>query len=215
MRIAVIGGTGEHGGGLAVRWARAGFELIIGSREARKAAAAAVDLKAKVPGAQINGRANERALAEADFAVLAVPCEAHRSTVEGLKTYLRGAVVIDTCVGMEPDRPGLLKLPPEGSTLQETMHLLGPGSRVVAAFQNIPAGLLWDLERGVSADVLVCGDDEEAKQLAMTLATSAGMRALDAGPASNARLVEATAALMDVINRRYSRSDMALQFAAG
>lgn len=215
MRIAVVGGTGQHGGGLAARWARAGFEVIIGSREARKAASAAVDLKAKVSGAQISGRANERALAEADFAVLAVPYAAHESTVRQLKTLLRGAIVIDTCVSLDANRPSVLKLPPEGSALQQTMHVLGPGSRVVAAFQNIPAGLLWDLDRQITADVLVCGDDDEAKQLAMTLATTAGMRALDAGPASNARLVEAAAALMDFVNRRYSRSDMAIHFTAG
>jgi len=188
---------------------------MIGSREASKAANAAAGLKAKVPGAQVSGHGNERVLAEADFAVLAVPYPAHQSTVQQLRTYLRPTMVIDTCVGLDLDRPGVLKSPPEGSVLQQTMHILGPGSRVVAAFQNIPAGLLWDLDRKITANVLVCGDDEEAKQLAMTLAVSAGMGALDAGPARNARLVEAAAVLMDAINRLYSRSDMAVHVTAG
>ncbi len=212
MRIAVIGGTGAHGGGLAARWAKAGFDVLIGSRQAEKAAATAADLKQRLPGVSVSGKANDRAAAEADFIVLAVPFAAHADTIRALQRSLGASILIDTCVPLDPDRPGRLKRPRQGSALQEALQILGPKAKVVAAFQNVPAGALWEFDRNPLGDCLVVGDDDEAKGLAMTLATSIGLRAVDIGPTANAGLVEAAAAIVDLLNRRHQRGDIALHF---
>jgi hypothetical protein len=212
VRIAVIGGTGVHGGGLAFRWARAGFDVLIGSRQAERAASAAADLKQRLPGVSVSGKANDRAASEADFVVLAVPFAVHAETIRTLHPALGSSIVIDTCVPFDHDRPGKLKPPHEGSALQEALHILGPKAKVVAAFQNVPAGALWELDGHPMGDCLVCGDDDEAKGLAMTLASSAGLRAIDIGPATNAHLAEAAAALVDLLNRRHRRNDIGVQF---
>lgn len=205
MRIAVIGGTGKEGHGLALGWARAGQEVLIGSRVAERAATAAAAINAAVGRAAVTGMLNRDAAAAGEIVVLAVPYDAHEKTLLDIREALRGKILVDVAVPVDPERPRRLRVPPGGSATEEAQALLGPETRVVAAFQNISYTHLGHRETAASADcdVLVCGDDQDARQEAIRLAGLLGLRGVDAGPARNARVVEGLTILLMGINARY------------
>ncbi|NDJ52755.1 MAG: NADPH-dependent F420 reductase [Chloroflexi bacterium] len=201
--IAIIGGTGKEGSGLALRWANAGYEIIIGSRSAEKAQAKAAELNALLGRAAITGAANLDAAQQAAVVVVSVPYAAHRPTLEDIKVALQGKVMIDVTVPLKPPKVDVVQLPEGRSAAEEAQALLGEHVRVVSAFQNVSAVHLKDLEHDVECDVLVSGDDSEAKEKTIELVEAAGMRGFDVGPLANAIVAEGITSLLIRINKRY------------
>jgi NADPH-dependent F420 reductase len=202
--IAVIGGTGHEGPGLALRWAKSGpYRVIIGSRQPEKAERVATELNQRLGRDLIRGMANQDAAAAADLVVLTVPYSAHASTLESIRDQLAGKILVDVSVPLQPPEVSRVHIPPGGSAALEAQALLGDRVRVVAAFQNVGAAHLKDPERPIDCDVLVCGDDQAAKAEAIALAGAAGTRGLDAGPLQNAVVVEGLTAVLIGINQRY------------
>jgi hypothetical protein len=203
MIIAVLGGSGKEGSGLAMRWAHAGHTVVIGSRDPEKAQRAADELNLALGGAAVQGASNTSAAAGADVVVLTVPYAAHKVTLVSVKDALAGKVVIDVTVPINTADFLRVLVPAGGSASKEAQALLDNGARVVSAFQNISATHLKKLDAVVDCDVLVCGDDDTAKQIAMRLIADTGMKAWDAGPLDNAVVVEGLTTVLLGINRRH------------
>lgn len=206
--IAVLGGTGPEGFGLALRWAQAGETVTIGSRDAQRAQVAAEKIKQRVgANAKISGNENIAACAAADLLVLTVPFEGHASLLKQLKPAIRpGSIVIDATVPLAASVGGRASRTLgvwQGSAAQETAELVPKGVSVVAAFQNVGADLL-NAEGPVECDVIVCSDDPNASQIARSLATKIpGVRAIDGGKLENARILEQITALLIGLNIRH------------
>ena len=203
MKIAILGGTGEQGPGLALRWALAGEEVMIGSRSQERAEKVAVELNAELEGGHIRGLDNVQAASEADIVVLTVPYSAHLSTLEGVKTQLEGKILVDVSVPLDPENPRRMKMPAVGSATEEAQAFLGEGTKVVAAFQNVAAHLLRDPHHAIDCDVLVCGNDVEAKKTVIGLVAKMGMQAFDVGTADSARVVEGLTSILIRLNIRH------------
>jgi NADPH-dependent F420 reductase len=203
MTIAVIGGTGKEGRGLALRWAAAGQNVIIGSRQAGKARATAAELNQIIGKNNVSGLVNREAAAAADTVVLTVPYAAHRDILDDIRDACQGKVLIDVTVPLDPADPKRIQVPPAGSATAEAQQLLGNAVRVVGAFHNISAVKLPRLDQPLDCDVLVVGNDREAKQVAIDLARQLGVAAYDAGPLDNAIAVEGLTAILIGINIRY------------
>ncbi len=201
--IAILGGTGDQGPGLALRWAAAGHHVIIGSRMQEKAQAVAAELNGILGRPAITGLQNRDAAAQADIVVLTIPYAGHQATLETVKDVVQGKIFVDVTVPLSPSKPIRFHPPPEGSATAQAQVMLGPDVRVVCAFQNVSAHLLRDLEAKIDCDILVCGNDKEARQTVMRLAQDAGLDAFDAGPLDHAATVEALTALLIGINMRY------------
>ena len=203
--IAVIGGTGAEGAGLALRWAAAGYRIVIGSRSAEKAASAASELAALLPAgsAPIHGAANPEAAEAAAIVVLSVPYDAQAATIDAVRVAAQGKLVITVVVPLKPPRVATVWRPPGGSAAQEAQAQFGDGVTVISAFQNISATHLKELSWQPDCDVLVTGDDKSAKQTAIELAQVAGFRGIDAGPLANSAVVEGLTAVLIGINVRH------------
>ena len=201
--ISILGGTGEQGPGMALRWAKTGAQVIIGSRQRERAERVAMELNQELGQDLVQGMANPEAAAAADVVALTVPFSAHRSTLEAVKPYLQEKILIDVCVPLDPENPRKMLLPPEGSATEEAQALLGEAVKVVAAFQNVSAHELRQLDHSIECDVLVCGNDREARQTVMRLVEQMGLHPVDAGLAYNARVVESITALLIGLNIRY------------
>lgn len=206
MSIAIVGGTGPEGSGLALRWAQAGETVIIGSRDAGRAAAAADEIRPRCTG-KISGMENKAACEPVEIVVLTVPFEAHAETLKYLKPVFRpGQIIVDTTVPLAASvggRPTRTIGVWQGSAAQETAELVPEGVPVVAAFHNISAELLKQ-EGPVDCDVIVCSDDKSAggriRQLARKIS---GVRALDGGKLENARIIEQITAVLIALNIRH------------
>jgi NADPH-dependent F420 reductase len=202
--IAVIGGTGNEGPGLALRWAKSGkYQVIIGSRQQEKAKGVAAELNARLGDDLIRGMVNPNAAAAADIVVLTVPYHAHQPTLQSIRDKLTGKILVDVTVPLQPPEVSRVHLPPGGSASAEAQAMLGDEVRVVAAFQNVGAAHLQDPDHPIECDVLVCGDDADAKAEAIALAEAAKMRGLDAGPLQNAVVAEGLTSVLIAINKRY------------
>jgi 8-hydroxy-5-deazaflavin:NADPH oxidoreductase len=197
--IAVLGGTGPQGKGLALRWAVAGQQVVLGSRDAQRAAAIADEL-----GHGITGAGNYAAAEQADVVLVAVPYEGHAALLSEVAPALAGKIVIDCVNPLGFDKQGAFPLPvAEGSAAQQAAAIL-PEARVVAAFHHISAVLLQDLDQELDIDILVLGDDREAANEVIALADLIpGMRGVFAGRLRNTFQVEALTANLISINRRY------------
>jgi NADPH-dependent F420 reductase len=201
--IAVLGGTGKEGKGLAYRWARAGYHVIIGSRSSEKAAAAASDLLAMLSGAaSVEGSDNLGAARGADVVVLAVPFSAHAETLEAVKSTLAGKLLIDVSVPLVPGTRHKAQMPPAGSAAQEARQILGENVQLAAAFQNISHTQLLS-EGAIECDVLVTGTSPGARAEALKLVEAAGLTGWDAGPIENSAVVEGLASVLISINKKY------------
>jgi|SRR5579863_10037724 len=206
--IAVLGGTGPEGFGLALRWAQAGETVIVGSREAKRAQDAADKIKQKVgASAKISGNDNSAACADADLLVLTIPFEGHAALLKQLKPAIRaGSIVIDATVPLAASVGGRASRTLgvwQGSAAQETAELVPKGVSVVAAFQNVGADLL-NADGPVDCDVMVCSDDPAALQVVRDLATKIpSVRAIDGGKLENARILEQITALLIGLNIRH------------
>ncbi len=203
MKIAILGGTGEQGPGLALRWALAGEEIIIGSRSRERAEKVAAELNAELGESRIRGLENPQAAQEAELVVLTVPYPAHLSTLETVKSQLQGKIFVDVSVPLDPENPRRMKMPPEGSATEEAQAFLGPDTKVVAAFQNVSAHLLREPHHPIECDVLLCGNDAEAKRTVSGLVAKMGLQAYDVGPAESARVVEGLTSLLIRLNIRH------------
>ena len=203
--VGVLGGTGPQGRGLALRWAKAGLTVVIGSRKAERAEATAAQLRSAAGVERVSGRDNAGCAAEATMVLVAVPWEGHRELLESLRDELAGKIVIDCVNPLGFDKQGAFALPvAEGSAAQQAERLL-PGSRVTAAFHHVSAVLLADLSVSeVDTDVLVLGDDRESTDAVQGLASVIpGVRGIYGGRLRNAHQVEALTANLIAVNRRY------------
>lgn len=201
MKIAIIGGTGPEGSGLGVRWANSGHEVIIGSRKAERGAEVAQELLADHPDLKISGTDNETAVSQADVAILSVPYSAQEKTLDGLKEVLKEKLLITVVAPTGEKKSRVLRLESGMSAAEEAQTQLGEeNTRVVAAFQNIGAHHLRDLDHQMACDVLICGQKAVDKDVAMQLAEDAGLRGVNAGGLSNAGVVEGLTSLLIFIN---------------
>ena len=205
-KIAIIGGAGELGFGLALRWAQAGADVVIGSRDAAKAQGTAGRVKAAVPQANVAGFDNPQAAGTASIVVLAVPFSAQAGILKSIKPALKNAILVDASVPLAATiggRPTRVLGIWEGSAAQQAQGLV-PGVPVVSAFHNVSAEMLSDLSMRLDCDILICGDDGAAKERMSDLVRLIpGLRPLDAGPLEMSRIVESMTALMISLNRRY------------
>lgn len=203
LSIAVLGGTGKEGKGLVYRWAKAGYRVLIGSRAAEKAQAAAADVLSMLGGSgSVEGLDNPTAAQKADIVVLTVPYSAHRDTLEAVKDAIEGKILIDVTVPLVPPKVAKVQMPPAGSAAQEAKEILGEGAQVAAAFQNISHEHL--LEGGdVECDVLVTGTGPEVRAEAIKLVEAAGLTGWDAGPIENSVVVEGLTSVLIGINKKY------------
>jgi NADPH-dependent F420 reductase len=205
-KIAIIGGAGELGFGLALRWTKAGEDVTIGSRDAAKAQEAAARVRNAVPDAKIAGLDNIAAAGLASIVVLAVPFAAQAGILKTIKPALKTAILVDASVPLAASiggRPTRMLGIWEGSSAQQAAGLV-PGVPVLSAFHNLSAEMLHDLDLSLDCDILICGDDVAAKQrLSALVNLITGLRPLDAGALEMSRIVESMTALMISLNRRY------------
>ncbi|MBL8061403.1 MAG: NADPH-dependent F420 reductase [Anaerolineales bacterium] len=203
VSIAVLGGTGKEGKGLAYRWARAGYHVLIGSRSEEKAVAAAREIGEMIGDVSaVMGMDNPRAAKEANIVVLTVPYAAHRDTLESVKDELKGKILVDVTVPLAPPKVSTVQMPAAGSAAQEARQIVGDGIEVCAAFQNISHEHLLG-EESVECDVLVTGTSKEARAEVIKLVEAAGLKGWDAGPIENSVVVEGLTSVLIGINKKY------------
>ena len=202
LRIAILGGTGALGRALAWRWAKAGLDVIVGSRQAEKARLAAAEI-ARRAGRPVGAMGNRPAAAAGAIVVLAVPYAHQRPILEEVRAEVQGKVLVDATVPLRPPQVTRVQLPPEGSAAKAAQAVLGPGVKVVSAFHNVAAGRLGASEGAIDCDVLVAGDDAEARQAVIGLVEAAGLKGWHAGPLDNSAVAEALTSALIFINRRY------------
>ena len=203
MNIGLLGGTGKEGSGLAYRWALAGHTVVIGSRDAAKAEAGAAELNQLLAGkATVRGAGNAEA-AQAEVVALTVPYAAQVATADSVAAQLAGKILIDVTVPLAPPKVDRVQLPNGESAVVALQRRLGAGVKVVSAFQNVSATHLKDPAHEVDCDVLVCGDDADAREVVVALARDAGLRAWHAGVLANSIASEALTSVLIAINKRY------------
>ena len=196
-KIAVIGGTGKLGSALAWRLARAGRDVIIGSRTAESAAKKAVEL-----GLGLTGMANADAAAAADLVIITVPFGAQLATLEDIKPHVAGKIVVDTSVPLVPPKVMRVQMPPEGSAAAKTAAILGDHVRLVSGFHNVAAHkLAQDVD--VDCDILIFGDEKAARAEVVALADAIGLRGVHGGALVNSAAAEAMTSLLIFINKFY------------
>jgi len=211
LTIAVLGGTGKEGKGLAYRWAKAGYQVLIGSRYSEKAVTAASEIMELLEGeSSVVGTTNQEAAQQADIVVVTVPYSGHREMLESVKDALSGKLVIDTTVPLVPPKTRKVQMPAAGSAAQEAKEILGDNVEVVAAFQNVSyEHLLGDEE--VECDVLVTGSSKKAREETLTLVEAAGLVGWDAGPIENSVVVEGLTSVLININKQYGSTQAGIK----
>lgn len=203
MNIAVVGGTGKEGHGMALRWLRKGHSVFIGSRDAARAQAKAEELRGIIGAtASVHGSDNRSAVRSAEVVLLSVPYAAHTETVQSLKDDLAGRIIIDITVPLVPPHVRRVHLPAGQAAALETKSILGGDARVVAALHHVSSVHLAT-EHAIDCDVLACSDDEAALGLALGLITDLGMRGIHAGPLANAVALESLTPVLLHINKHY------------
>lgn len=203
MTIAIIGGTGPQGQGLALRFARAGVEVVLGGRDGVRAAAIAEELQAQLPSdaAKIRGLDNGGATAAAEeMVILAVPFSAHNATLEALKPALAGKILVDIVVPLAEGDPKKVDMPPEGSATEAAQALLGDDIPVIGALHNVSAVTLKALDQSINCDILVCGNSLDARKKVIELVRKLGVEAYNAGDAQSARCIEAITPILIRLN---------------
>lgn len=198
--IAILGGTGDLGTGLAIRWSKAGYKIVIGSRTLEKAQSAVANLQEISPETPAEAMENLDAAAAGDIVVLTVPADHQISTLDYVKANLNGKILIDVTVPLVPPKVGTVQLPPEGSAGKRAQEFLGEDVMVVTAYQNIAAHLLQQ-DVAIECDVLVCGNKKDARQRVIDLTEEAGMKGWHAGPIANSAAAEALTSILIQINR--------------
>ena len=200
--IAILGGTGDLGGGLARQWSRAGYQILIGSRTEEKGKAAAEDLLAEFPDLNVTGHENLAAATAADLVVLTVPFAHQISTLESVKSGLVGKVLIDVTVPLVPPKVGTVQMPEAGCAAVMAQACVGDDVSVVSAFQNVGAMHLQE-DHAIECDVLVTGNKKAARDTVISLIEALGLRGWHAGPLANAAAAEALTSVLISINRHH------------
>ena len=200
--IAILGGTGDLGGGLARQWSRAGYKVLIGSRTLEKGKAAAQALLDEFPDLNVTGHENLDAATRADIVVLTVPFAHQVSTLETVKDALKGKILIDVTVPLVPPKVGTVQLPEEGSAALMSQAFLGDDVQVVSAFQNVGAQHLRE-DHKIDCDVLVSGDKRAARDTVIRLVEAVGLKGWHAGPLANSVAAEALTSVLITINRHH------------
>ena len=201
--LAVIGGTGDLGTGLARRWAKAGYPIVIGSRTSDKAETAAAELAGVATGPTPRGMTNRDAAAAGEIVIMTVPFATAPAVLDDIKPVLGGKLFVDTTVPLMPPRVARVQLPPEGCAAVLAKTRLGEGVRVVSAFHNVAAHKLTQLDQALDCDVLVFGDKPDDRGPVIELAEALGVRGLHAGPLANSAAAEALTSVIIGINRNY------------
>ncbi len=203
LTIAVLGGTGKEGKGLAYRWARAGYRVLIGSRVDHKAISAAAELVESLDGkASVVGMSNLEAAKEADIVVLTVPYPAQDEILTSIAEAVKGKLLIDVAVPLIAGQVSKAKMPSSGSAAQEARDILGPEAQVAAAFHNVPHEYLLQ-DTPIESDVLVTGTSREARAETLKLVAAAGLTGWDAGVLENSMVTEGLVSVLIHINRKY------------
>jgi NADPH-dependent F420 reductase len=203
FKIAILGGTGKEGKGLAFRWALAGHDVVIGSRQLEKAQAAVEDVKMLLPqGVGIQAALNEIAAQSQEIIVLTVPYAVHQTMIEAIKPYISGKIFIDVTVPLVPPKVTRVQIPAAGSAAMEAVTILGDTVRVVSAFQNISYERLLNNQE-IDCDVLVTGTDKETRDIVIGLVQDAGMKGWDAGPIENSIVAEGLTSILIHLNKKY------------
>lgn len=203
MTLAIVGGTGPQGKGLALRFARAGVPVAIGSRDGARAAEIAAELSAQLgsDAAPITGHSNDDAVAAADrMVILSVPYAGHNATLEQIKSGLTDKILVDIVVPLAPNDPKIVEMPPEGSATEAAQAILGDDIPVIGALHNVSATTLNTLDWDINCDVLVCGNSLDARKEVIALVKKLGVEAYNAGGASAARCIEAITPILIRIN---------------
>ena len=200
MKIAILGGTGNEGFGLGFRWAAAGHEIVIGSRLAEKGANAAAEMLKMVPDGRISGTDNLSAAETADLVVLSVPYSAQEATLETVIPVLDGKLLVTVVAPTGEKKSRVMRLPSGLSAAEEAQQQIGEATRVVAAFQNIGAHHLLDIDHIMDCDVMVCGEKSDDKKTVIQLCEDAGMRGINSGALQNASAVEGMTSVLVAIN---------------
>jgi len=213
MKIGIVGGTGREGRGLALRWARAGHAVSIGSRDPERARAKAEAFSAEA-GAEIRGGGNQAIAAGAEVVILAVPYGAHRPTLEALVDAARGKIVVDITVPLAPPKVRRVHLPPGRAAALEAQAILGADTPVVSTLHHVSSAHLADPDHAIDCDVLVCGDRPAAREVVVGLLADLGLRGLHAGPLDNAVALEAMTPVLLFINKRYRSPGAGLRITA-
>jgi len=212
VNIAILGGTGKEGAGLAVRWAKLGHSIVIGSRDAERAKAKAAELRDVAHAIPIVGHTNAEAAALGEVVVIALPANGLSNTLPEVRQACRGKVVVSTVVPLTFGGPRLFTPPPAGSSAEEAQALL-PEARVVAAFHHIAAHELADADHPIDCDLLICGQDAAAKEAVTQLGRSMGLRVVDVGALTNAGPLEGITAVLATINRRYKLKNSGIKIS--
>ena len=203
MRIGLIGGTGKEGSGLAMRWARTGHQIQIGSRNADRGRMRAQELS-EMAGATIDGGSNDDAILNADLVMVCVPYDAHRGTFEFLKERLKpGQIVVDITVPLKPPKVRRVHLPDGNSAALEAQAILGKEVKLAAGIHHVSSTHLADLEHPIDCDILVCSDDREIRKTVINLVEDLGTRGLDAGVLANSVALEALTPVLIHMNITY------------
>jgi NADPH-dependent F420 reductase len=202
MKIGIVGGTGREGRGLGVRWAKAGHDVFIGSRQSDKGVAKAAEF-AEEFGVTLEGGDNVAACNHAELIVVTVPYGAHRGTFESIKEAVDDKVVVDITVPLQPPKVRSVNLPEGQAAALEARSYLGDNARLVAALHHISSEHLSDPNHAFDCDVLVCGDDRDARELVISVVSDLGLRGVDAGVLKNAIALESLTPVLLHINRRY------------
>jgi len=211
ITIAVLGGTGKEGKGLAYRWAKAGYRILIGSRAPERAQAASVELTDLLSHkVSIEGVSNLAAAQRGDIIVMTVPYAVHRETLEMVKNALKGKILIDVTVPLVPPKVTKVQMPLAGSAAQEAHEILGEEVQVTSAFQNISYEHLFQ-DEPVPCDVLVTGTSKEARAETLKLVSAAGLIGWDAGPIENSVIAEGLTSVLIGINKQYGSNSAGIR----
>jgi hypothetical protein len=211
--VAVVGGTGKEGKGLAYRWVKAGYKVIIGSRNAEKAQIAVSELAEKLTDQEqklLSGDENGAAVRQSQLAVLTVPYQFHKDILSSLKNDLAGKYLIDVTVPLVPPKVSTVQVPEEGSAALQAQMILGEETTVISAFQNISFGLLLSDEK-IECDVLVCGKNVEAREIGQKMVRATGLTAWDAGPLENSIVAEGFTSVLIRINKQAGTKNAGIQ----
>ena len=203
MKLSIIGGTGPQGKGLALRFAKAGFEVSLGSRDETRAIEVANSLSSENPNlvGPIIGLSNSDAISFTDkFVIFSVPWTGHNNTLNEIKGMLKDKVLIDIVVPLEDGNPRKVAMPPEGSATEAAQAILGPNIPVIGALHNVSANTLNHLDKKINCDILVCGNNLDARLETIALLENLEVKAYNAGDASSARCLEAITPILIRIN---------------
>jgi hypothetical protein len=200
--IAVLGGTGKEGKGLASRWAKAGLPVIIGSRNIDRAKETAAEINSAGYPSPVTGEENLNATRAADIVVISVPYSAHRETLETIKPAMQGKILIDVTVPLVPPKVTKVQMPPAGSAALEAKEIFGETAEIASAFQNISYEHLQNAEE-IGCEVLVTGTSKETRSVALELVARAGLTGWDAGPLENSMVAEGLTSVLIHVNKVY------------